>query len=133
MYAHVVQVAQMALIAAERCANGTVPSVKANFNVLRWLVYATGRFPPVKIKAPRKVEAMVSNYSKEEARNQLIKLANRVNAVSPMLQQASTQCKISHPRLGLLNAWQWFEFINIHSMHHTKQLLRIGNSLKIKI
>jgi hypothetical protein len=67
----------------------------------------------------------VQKISKEEARNLLIKCRTRVNEMVPLLKDSPENCRMKHPRLGMLNARQWYKFIMIHTKHHIKQLNRI--------
>ncbi|HEY0896023.1 MAG TPA: hypothetical protein VGE15_05685, partial [Sphingobacteriaceae bacterium] len=71
--------------------------------------------------------------SREEARNMIVKFRHRLDEISPNIRKAPGNCKVKHPRLGLLDALQWFKFIKIHSEHHIKQVKRIRkefNALK---
>jgi len=46
-----------------------------------------------------------------------------------LVNSASATQKVKHPRLGLLNAEQWYAFIHLHFLHHQRQLIRIKNLL----
>jgi len=68
--------------------------------------------------------------SKEEAEKLLEKCHKRLLMVIPLLNNASKNSRFKHPRLGMLNAEQWFKFIRIHAQHHLKQLDRIDKKIK---
>jgi hypothetical protein len=124
VYSHILQANLGSLIAVERCGNGTGKIDNKPLGLLAKLILAMGFFP-FKFKAPEKIAAQVSNISKEEARNLLVKLKTKIDHMAPVALKCSTFSKIKHPRLGLLNAKQWFRFIDIHTRHHLKQLNRI--------
>ncbi|KEQ29491.1 hypothetical protein N180_03790 [Pedobacter antarcticus 4BY] len=44
---------------------------------------------------------------------------------APVIQNAGSNLKVKHPRLGFLNATQWMRFTVVHLKHHMKQLRRI--------
>jgi hypothetical protein len=119
-------------IGLERCTYGNCEPTTKGLNFWGQFVLLTGRFPPVKIKVPPKVEAKLpaEKISKEEAKNLLIKCRNRVDDMLPLIKDSSPASRYKHPRLGMLNAWQWFKFIRIHLNHHLKQLSRITNKFK---
>ena len=127
VYSHILQADLGSAIAIEKCTlNSCKPTTKGR-SLLGLMVLTFGRFPPVKVKTPEAIAAKnpVRNISKEEARNMLIKCRKRIDEVAPLIGNASPYCRIQHARFGMLNAWQWFRFILIHSEHHLKQLDRI--------
>lgn len=122
VYSHILQADLGSFIAIEKCTNGTGKMDNKRLGWLAWLIFLTGRFPPFKIKTSAKMEAAVTNLAKEDARNMIIKLKNRMDQLIPAINKSSSFSKIKHPRLGMLNAKQWFKFIGIHTKHHLKQL-----------
>lgn len=130
VFSHVFQVNLGALIAAERCFNGTHIKSAKNIHPLAWAVLFFGRFPPGRIRAPEQVASMVSKITREQARNLVVKFKKRLNEVAPTIGKSPGHHKIKHPVLGLLNARQWFRFIEVHSRHHEKQLERISRMLQ---
>jgi hypothetical protein len=123
VYCHILQADLGSSLALEKCTLSNCKPTSKGRTVVGLLMLSFGRFPPIKVKAPAKIA--VTKISKEEARNLLIKCRKRINAVTPLIHDSSPHCKIKHPRLGMLNARQWFKFILIHSKHHLKQLDRI--------
>ena len=128
VYSHIFQSNLGSLIAAEKCINGTGERTRKGTQWVARAILFFGYFPPVKIKAPARIAAMVSKIDKEQARNLIVKFKSRLSDISPGIEKTSPDIKIMHPRLGLLNARQWFRFIEIHSRHHQKQLERIGKN-----
>jgi hypothetical protein len=127
VYSHILQADMASSMALERCArpNGKPTSEKPSFRGK--LVLFFGCFPPWNVKTPESIAARmpVQKISKEEARNLLIKCRTRVNEMVPLLKDSPENCRMKHPRLGMLNARQWYKFIMIHTKHHIKQLNRI--------
>ena len=131
VYSHIMQATMAASIALERCTHGTAKPVTGKLNIWGVYVMLTGKFPPMKTKVPRSVEAKMPTLkiSEEEARNWIIKCHKRLDEMAKLMQSAPTQRRAKHPRLGTLNAEQWFKFIRIHLQHHIQQLGRIRKEL----
>jgi hypothetical protein len=123
VYSHIIYTDTRSLMAIEKSIHNGLPG---RMQLRTWLILSFGKFPPVKIKAPQKIGAMVQKISTEEARNGIIKLRERVLGIIDVVEKSSPDQKIRHPRLGLLNAKQWLRFIEVHSLHHLKQLQRIN-------
>ena len=130
VYSHILKSTIGSSIAAEKCANNKAPSNTGGLNFAGRLMMLTGRFPPVKVKVPQAVsdKLTVEKISKEEARNLLLKCRKRIDTVSPLVEASLPNSRSKHPRIGMLNAKQWFKFIRIHCVHHLKQLKRIKKS-----
>jgi hypothetical protein len=128
VYSHIISANKGSFIAIERCLHET-KSLSGGSQWQARLILFFGIFPPGKIKAPEKVAAMVQKISTEEARNGIITLRERIPEIVDLVRKSSPDKKSKHPRLGLLNARQWLRFIEIHSIHHLKQLKRINTTL----
>lgn len=127
VYSHILQATMAAAIGLERCKqrDGDAKGI----NLMGRMVMLFGRFPPVKLRVPESVAAKmpVSKISKEEAKNLIIKCRKRMDELFPVVKNSVPGSIGKHPRLGMLNAPQWFKFIRIHLQHHLKQLTRIKN------
>jgi hypothetical protein len=88
------------------------------------------KFPPGKIKVPEAVAEKMApkKIDKEEAKNLLIKTRKRIEGITGLINDAKENVRWQHPRLGMLNAAQWFKFIRVHLEHHLKQLERIKSN-----
>ena len=128
-FSHIFQSNLISLQATDKCIRGTGVFTSRRIHWLAGLILFVGRFPPGKLKAPVKIAAMVGKISREDARNLIIKFKMRLDEIKPQIKKANPYQKAKHPRLGLLNAKQWFRFIEIHSIHHTRQLKRINAHL----
>ncbi len=130
VYSHIFQANLGSLTALEKCIIGTGVESHKSIRWLAWIILFFGRFPPGKLKAPERIAAVAKKINKEEAANLIIKFKKRAAELYPQIKKASPVQKMQHPRLGLLNATQWFRFIEIHTLHHQKQLQRISKLLK---
>lgn len=130
VYSHILQANLGSFTAIEKCINGSGQIDNKPLNWFARLIFLIGRFPPFKIKAPKNMAALVANIDKEEARNLLVRLKKRSDQLVSAINKSSSFSKVKHPRLGLLNARQWFRFINIHTKHHLRQLERIDEQFK---
>jgi len=131
VYCHILQANLGSSIALEKCMmKNCIPTSKGR-SIQGLMVLTFGRFPPFKVKVPQAIteKSPVKNITKEEARNLLIKCRKRINDLTPLIHNSSKNQRIKHPRLGMLNARQWFKFILIHSQHHLKQLDRVEKKL----
>ncbi|RYU86920.1 DinB family protein [Mucilaginibacter terrigena] len=130
VYDHILKSSLGSSIALERCTHNNCPPTKNGPNFWGHYLLITGLFPPGKIKVPEEVAAKIApnKIDREEARNLLIKTRKRIDGVTALINDAPKNARWQHPRLGMLNAAQWFRFIRVHLQHHLKQLERIKNS-----
>jgi len=132
VYAHILKATLGASISLEKCTQKNCGTTAKGLSFLGWLLMFTGRFPPFRVKVPQAIanKMPAEKISKEEAKNLIIKCRKRIDSTMPLVIGALVDSKTKHPRLGMLNAWQWFKFIRIHLEHHLKQLSRIGKKFK---
>lgn len=129
VYSHIFTSGLLSFSAIQTCLDKKGTDSK---NAPSWpvrLILLFGTFPPGKIKAPQKIAALVKKISKKEAEDLIIKFKSRLNEVHEQLPLVDLNQRVAHPRLGLLNATQWLRFIEIHTIHHVKQLNRIKKFL----
>jgi len=129
-FSHIFQSNLASLIAIEKCFLGTGIVNRSRTHYMVWAILFFGRLPPGKFKAPERMASMVKLISREEAANLIVKFRDRLRDVRSKVLKADPHQKIKHPRLGLLNARQWLRFIEVHTIHHTRQLKRIEFQLK---
>ena len=134
VYSHVLKATLSATIAVERCSNGTVPPTTKGLTLIGKYMMLTGAFPPVRVKVPDSIDAKIpaENINKEDAKNYLVKCRKRIDTTFPMIKCSSPAMRSGHPRMGMLNASQWYKFIRIHLYHHLKQIKRIENKFQSK-
>jgi hypothetical protein len=127
VYSHIMQANFGSAIALEKCTLSSCKPTTKGRSLIGLFVLSFGRFPPFRVKVPEKTAAKIpaTKISKEDAKNLLIKCRKRIDDVVPLIHDAPKHGRIKHPRMGMLNAMQWLDFILIHSKHHIKQLDRI--------
>ncbi len=132
VYDHILKASLGSSIALERCTHNNCPPTKKGMNFWGYYMMLTGNFPPFKTNIPESVAAKMApkKITVEEAKNLIIKVRKRVEDTVKLLPDAPLRAKWEHPRLGMLNAEQWFKFIRIHLQHHLGQLRRINRSLQ---
>ena len=93
------------------------------------ILLTTRAFPVLKVKGPPK-----STYDPQPAasRNAAIETFERLRKAmqefAVMLENSGNSIgKRRHPRLGYMNAWEWYELAGIHLNHHWKQKERIDS------
>jgi hypothetical protein len=72
-----------------------------------------------------------------ESKDQLVQGLNvvmqKMKEIEPTIENAPLQNTVSHPRLGALNAKEWFMLIEMHYRHHLLQKERLKKELEIKV
>lgn len=129
VYSHIFYSNITCIQAIERCIEGKAIESKEALSFPVKLVFFFGRFPPGKFKVPDRLKDQVQKISREEAHQLIRRFKEELEQVTPRVHTAHPDQKLKHPRLGLLNATKWYEFIDIHLKHHRKQLIRINDSL----
>jgi hypothetical protein len=129
VYDHIMKATIGSSIALEKCAQSTCVPTNKKPTLFGRILLLLGVFPPIKTKMPAGVADKIgpAKITKEDARNLIIKCRQRMDRVMPLILQSNNNCRVAHPRLGMLNAGQWLKFIRIHLQHHLKQLQRIKN------
>jgi hypothetical protein len=112
--------------AIESCAKGAAVENNQSLPFSIRLVLLFKRLPPgKKYMVPEKIAKDVRKISRKEAEDIIHQCKEQLETVFPMINFASSNQKIKHPRLGLFNARQWYSFIHLHILHHQRQLYRI--------
>lgn len=130
VFSHIFSANHACLIAIQNCVQGKAIESREPASISGRLILFFGIFLPVKIKAPERIAAMVKKITKEEAQIELQKFRENLMELVPKMEQASPTQKAKHPRLGLFNVRQWLRFIQIHTLHHEKQLYRVKGMLE---
>ena len=130
VYDHIMKASLGSSIALERCTHNNCPPTKKGMTFWGYYILYTGTFPPVKVKVPDAIAAKMApkKLDKEEAKNLIIKTRGKIDAIAGLVGDAPPNARWQHPRMGMLNAGQWFKFIRIHLQHHLKQLDRIKSN-----
>ncbi|MBS1532618.1 MAG: DinB family protein [Bacteroidetes bacterium] len=127
VYSHIMQTTLGSSMALEKCTLSICMPTAKGRSLIGLFVLTFNRFPPVKVKVPKTIaeRTPTKKISKEDARNLIIKCRKRIAEVAPLIHDSAINKRMKHPRMGMLNAAQWFKFILIHLNHHIKQLNRI--------
>lgn len=130
MYAHLVQSAlNMQLRNVELCRGATDPAVKTDGVKSEdgAAIFKLGGFPPVRIQVPPTAQYTPRQpESKEELANGLKQVEAKMKELAEVLPDIPALHTVAHPRLGCLNAAEWFELVDMHYRHHLRQLERLG-------
>lgn len=95
-------------------------------------VFERGSFPPVRVRVPASPQYTPQQpESKEQLSVGLRGVMERMKRIEPALSQAPERNKMLHPRLGPLNAKEWFLLIEMHYRHHLLQLDRLKQELNL--
>ncbi len=132
VYAHIFSSNIGCIKAIVACAKGTaVENADPPPFPIR-LVLFFKRLPPGKrYKVPDVIAKDVRKISRQEASELIRTCREQLDRVFPLISTASATQKIKHPRLGFLDARQWYTFIHIHLLHHQRQLVRIRKLLAV--
>lgn len=130
VFSHIFRSNMTCIKVIEQCAKREAVELEKEASVPIKLVLFFKRFPPgMKFKVPKKLEYMVEKITRDQA----FQLLSEFNEALPLaLEQAlkaSDNQRQKHPRMGMLNAKEWFEFIDVHTRHHRRQLGRIKKLL----
>lgn len=133
MYMHLIQSAQfMQLNNVDQCLAGNEATVVDSGTKTEQgrQVFELGSFPPVRIRVPASPQYTPQQpESKDQLMEGLRSVVERMKRTEPALSQASETYTIPHPRLGALNAKEWFLLIEMHYRHHLLQLDRLSELL----
>jgi hypothetical protein len=130
-FSHIFQSNLFSLLAIEKCIAGIGSPNRKRIHWLAWLILFFGRLPPAKFKAPEKIAAMTTKISRADALILINKFKTRLEEIQSNINNANPYQKAKHPRLGLLNAKEWLRFIEVHTIHHIRQLKRISRKLTV--
>lgn len=135
MYMHLIQSALfMQLRNIDHCLTNNEHTVHSDEvkTELGSQVFEAEQFPPVRVKVPASPQyTPLQPESKEQLAQGLQQVVERMRATASVLvpEKAVTGSKVLHPRLGALNAREWFHLIEMHYKHHFLQLDRLKMNL----
>lgn len=146
MYMHLIRSAQfMQLRNAALCLEpgGSLEVSQAGKTKLGEDVFKTGSFPPDRIRVPASPQYTPPQPdSKEQLVDGLRDTVRRMVEIEPTIAsefEPVTQVRLEpgkeivrntvlHPRLGGLNALEWFRLIEMHYRHHLLQKMRLDDA-----
>jgi len=146
MYMHLIGSAQMMQLrnAALCLEPGESPEgSQASKTVLGVALFRAGSFPPERVQVPPSPQYTPSQpESKEqlieglrETTRRMTELEPRIAAVFDSVASARAESSqqlahrtVLHPRMGGLNALEWFQLVEMHYRHHLHQKLRLEDA-----
>ncbi|MES2732151.1 MAG: DinB family protein [Bacteroidota bacterium] len=94
-------------------------------------IFASGSFPPIKIKIP---EAWLGPSPVAKPRDtyqaSLLQFLSEARQLGSEIAQGDTGYKTNHVALGMLTASEWFQMIEIHFRHHLRQKNELDEYLR---
>ena len=95
-------------------------------------IMALGSFPPERVRVPPSPQYTPEQPAgKEELARGLLEVLRLANEIEPGLGEADLSLAVAHPRLGALNAQEWFRLVEMHYRHHKLQLGRLKTAFGI--
>lgn len=137
MYLHLINASlYMQLRNVDHCMTQSEDSVvsRGEKTEVGQAVFDQGGFPPVRIQVPPSPQYTLGQpESKEQLVQGLNAVMRRMKEIEPTIKNAPLQNTVSHPRLGELNAKEWFMLVEMHYRHHLHQNDRLKKDLESKI
>lgn len=129
LYLHLIKTALFMQIGnIEKCQSQSVDAVDTigEKTEAGAAIFTLGGFPPERIKVPASPQYTPEQpASKQQIIDGMHKVLQRMKEIEPLLADISPKCTSLHPRLGALNAKEWFALIEMHYRHHLLQLERL--------
>jgi len=130
MYMHLIQSAlHMQLRNIEACRTLQVNESKSDMGIKTAqgeAIFAQGSFPPIQIAVPASPEYTPKQPLNKEQLTEGIQLVmKRMKEIEQTLQDIPAENRVAHPRLGSLNALEWFALVEMHYRHHLLQNERL--------
>lgn len=86
-------------------------------------IFKNGGFPPVRIQVQTAIPDQP--LTKQQIIEGLNTVVRQMKEVEPLLEEISPLHTVQHPRLGGLNAKEWFGLVEMHYRHHLHQKERL--------
>ncbi|WP_019422807.1 DinB family protein [Paenibacillus sp. OSY-SE] len=131
MYNHLIQSAMFMQIGAiAKCAEAESTDTAEGKSEDGQRIFQMGSFPPIKIKVPDSPQYTPSQpESKEQLAEGLEKVWEQAQSWAAKLHEIPGNRKVKHPKLGYLNALEWFQLIEMHLRHHLRQQATLEQEL----
>ncbi|WP_261133994.1 DinB family protein [Bacillus sp. Marseille-Q3570] len=97
-------------------------------------IYELGSYPPVKIKGRPDsiVQAPQNPKTKQSLYDGLQTILIQASHLAPRINDSDFNKKVVHPRLGALNAIEWFQLTEMHFRHHLRQKKELEQLLDVR-
>lgn len=88
-------------------------------------------FPPFKIKGQPASKYLPNQpENPEKFKDEFYKFLKVIQRASKEAGEAKLDYKTQHPALGMLNALEWLQLIEMHQRHHVRQKQRMDRTLR---
>jgi hypothetical protein len=133
LYFHLVKTAlNMQIVNVEKCLSQSANAVESagEKTDAGEAVFKLGGFPPERIRVPASPQYTPEQpASKQQISDGMHAVLQRMKEIEPLIEDLSPRFTAMHPRLGALNAKEWFALIEMHYRHHLLQLERLKSFL----
>lgn len=106
-------------------------STEGDKKILAKLIFMFGSIPPIRLKGrPASVYLPGQPENPEKFKDEFYKFLKVVHRASKEAGEAKLDFKTHHPIMGMLNAMEWLQLIEMHMRHHVRQKKRMDKSLR---
>ena len=96
-------------------------------------VFASGALPPTQIKVPPSAEYTPAQpEDRQRLRREMLAVVEAARDLRDDVAAASPSSKMRHPGLGMLNAAEWYQLMEMHFEHHLRQKERLEQFLGMR-
>lgn len=96
------------------------------------IVFLLGSFPPVRVRVPPSPRyTPVQPAGRNAVRADLQQLIEVIARLAERLSNGRGSGKARHAALGMLDAWEWYQLIEMHFRHHLRQKARLDSFLGV--
>lgn len=89
-------------------------------------IFELGGFPPERIRVPASAQYTPAQMeSKRQLAEGLQEVLRRARELEPVIATLPPEVMVAHPRLGGMNAKEWFLLVEMHYRHHLLQKERL--------
>lgn len=126
LYTHLINAGVfMQLKSIEQCASGEATVGEGKTEAGEKLMEA-GMFPPIAIKVPDSPQYTPANPETiEEVKTRFLKFIDKMREIEPSVADIPADRTAPHPRLGHLNAMEWYQLVPMHFAHHLRQKAKL--------
>ena len=112
-----------------RCLEGDDATIGGRKSIPGRILFLIGGFPRRKIHVPPSPQYTPRQPTNTEMQKGMVHLVGLMEGICSSVSGAPTDRKSTHPRLGALNALEWYHLIEMHFRHHLRQKARLDGFL----
>ncbi len=130
VYAHIMTANLLSVKGMIRVLDTQPPPVPDRLKWSARYILLWGKIPAGR-KVPQAVQDRTPVFDKPKALEAILRLREQLQAVYSRRKEWNPRQKFRHPVLGYLDNRQWVRFMQIHTEHHYRQLLRTEKQIGI--